>query len=107
MIKFYVFLKTCCIAALLMSNFCMCKKKVSIAPNDIIETTTTDPVAVIKNINNAYGGYYVVLPGHYNETSKSYPVILFLHGAGQMGNGSTDLPYLLSDGIGKLFMCRV
>ncbi|HZH94413.1 MAG TPA: T9SS type A sorting domain-containing protein [Flavisolibacter sp.] len=49
-------------------------------------------------------GYYEYLPEGYNPAgTQKYPVILFLHGAGDVGNGSAaELPRLLLVGIPKL-----
>lgn len=59
---------------------------------------------VTLQINNAIGGYYGGIPYHYDQTTKSYPLLIFLHGLGQMGNGSTELDYLGIDGIGKFIV---
>jgi predicted peptidase len=41
-------------------------------------------------------GFYEYLPLQYNqETTKTFPLIVFLHGAGQLGNGTTQLSLLL------------
>lgn len=90
--------------ALLLMFFCTCRKSAppSIDPNNIIETVAPAPVAVSIQLNEAFRGYYISLPEHYSQTTKKYPLLLFLHGAGQMGNGTTDLHYILKDGIGKL-----
>lgn len=40
------------------------------------------------------GGYYEYLPAGYNDpgnAGKKYPVILFIHGIGEQGNGTSDL----------------
>ncbi|SHG02873.1 PKD domain-containing protein, partial [Flavisolibacter ginsengisoli] len=43
------------------------------------------------------GGYYEYLPSTYNSDARSYPLIVFVHGLGELGNGtSTDLPKLLN-----------
>jgi dienelactone hydrolase len=49
-------------------------------------------------------GYYEYLPAGYDPSgSVKYPLLIFFHGAGDLGNGSsTDLPKLLSVGIPKL-----
>jgi hypothetical protein len=47
-------------------------------------------------------GYYKSLPSHYGESTEKYPVIIYFHGGGQYGNGSTDLPLILTEGIPKL-----
>src|SRR5688572_3284470 len=55
----------------------------------------------ISNINVA-GGYYNGLihwlPSDYNTTTQDYPVIIYFHGAGAVGNGSaTDLCEIFTD----------
>ena len=43
--------------------------------------------------------YFVYLPAAYFDTDKKqWPVILFLHGHGQRGNGLDDLDYVLTHG---------
>ena len=54
------------------------------------------------NISTNIKGYYKSLPARYNESTEKYPVIIYFHGGGQYGNGSTELPYVLEEGIPKL-----
>jgi hypothetical protein len=46
-------------------------------------------------------GFYQFLPKNY-DPSKKYPLIVFLHGAGEVGNGTSDLPRVLHNGIPRL-----
>jgi hypothetical protein len=46
-------------------------------------------------------GFYQFLPAGYNP-AKKYPMIVFLHGAGEVGNGTSDLPRVLNNGIPRL-----
>ena len=57
---------------------------------------------ITKNVGPDIGGYYAGLPGAYENNSKSYPLLLYMHGGGQFGNGAVDLPNLLSEGIPAL-----
>ena len=57
---------------------------------------------VTTTVSDIIGGYYKGLPYHYNETTKTYPLLIFLHGGGQVGNGKLDLPLVLNDGIAQL-----
>ena len=44
-------------------------------------------------------GFYEYLPkGYSSDITKSYPVLICMHGIGQVGNGTTDLPGLLQYG---------
>lgn len=81
-----------------------CKKQLPVDPSSDAYIETQPPIlsAVSKPINADIGGYYIALPAHYQESSKKYPLLLFIHGGGQYGNGNSDLPYLLSDAIPEL-----
>ncbi|MBW3545073.1 MAG: hypothetical protein KY428_05625, partial [Bacteroidetes bacterium] len=46
-------------------------------------------------------GYYEYLPLDYNSNSNNYPVVVFLHGAGQVGNGGSQLSAVLKHGPPK------
>lgn len=50
---------------------------------------------VTYNISANIGGYYQALPSNYDSTTDTYPVLIFLHGAGQFGNGKNELPRVL------------
>lgn len=52
--------------------------------------------------NGQYIGFYEYAPIDYaaNPTEK-YPIIIFLHGIGERGNGTTELPFVLGQGIPK------
>lgn len=104
MVSFFSRFRKAVAALVFMVSFCMCRKSTPspVEPNDRVEANPAELVGVSLRINEVFGGYYIALPEHYKETSKLYPLIIFLHGAGQMGNGSDELHYLLNDGIGKL-----
>ncbi|HVG12057.1 MAG TPA: hypothetical protein VM843_03590, partial [Flavisolibacter sp.] len=59
---------------------------------------------VTDSVNYAIGGYYQALPPDYNANSgKKYPLLIFIHGIGELGNGSQqELPQLLLHGIPKV-----
>lgn len=80
-------------------------KKV-IAPNDLVETGPDTLMGITTKVNDIINGYYVGLPAHYKQTTKAYPTIFFLHGAGQYGNGSVDLADVLNEGIPNLLDSR-
>lgn len=42
------------------------------------------------------------LPQGYDTSSEKYPLIIFLHGSGQVGNTTADLTKMLADGLPKV-----
>ncbi len=68
------------------------------------ETGLTKQKAITHTINSNIGGYLEALPAHYNDHPKKlYPVIIFLHGQGEMGDGSQkSLPIVADNAIPKL-----
>lgn len=42
-------------------------------------------------INSNVSGYYETLPALYSKTTKRYPLIVFIHGIGELGTGLTRL----------------
>lgn len=59
--------------------------------NDIAETKPAIQTAVSINVNGNCGGFYKAVPARYDSTTKRYPLLVFLHGIGELGNGTTDL----------------
>ncbi len=49
------------------------------------------------------GGFYEALPPDYDSSdSKKYPLLVFLHGGGERGNGTTDLPDIKRNAVTRL-----
>lgn len=97
-------MKVCLIPILFLILIVSCKKPSVIDPSsdDYIETSAPILTPVIKRINPLIGGYYSGLPAHYQASSKRYPLIIFIHGGGQLGDGNHDLHTVLNDGIPEL-----
>lgn len=55
-----------------------------------------------ERVTSNVGGFYEYLPQGYDSGSEKYPLLLFLHGAGELGNGNGDLPLVLRNGPPKL-----
>lgn len=56
-------------------------------------------VAVHFSINPNIGGFYEALPPSYGSTNKKYPLLLFLHGGGELGDGNSQLPLILKNSV--------
>lgn len=59
--------------------------------NNVVETKQPIQKAVSVNVNSNIGGYHEALPYLYDSTTKRYPLLVFIHGVGELGNGTTDL----------------
>ncbi len=92
-----------CTAAILMAG---CKKDNNLsaadAANNAPETAPAVQTAVTANVSSQIGGFYKAMPARYDSTTKKYPLLVFLHGVGETGNGSTDLSRLLVNAVPKL-----
>jgi predicted peptidase len=65
------------------------------------EPPTYNQVAVDYTINDNVGGFYEALPPGYDTSSKKYPLLLFLHGGGELGDGKTQLHTILKNSLTK------
>ena len=81
-----------------------CKKEngVNNINNDITETLPLVQTAVSTDVNANCAGFYKALPARYDSTTKKYPLLIFLHGSGETGNGTTDLPKVLNNAVPNL-----
>jgi len=87
----------------ILSTLISCKKdSVSSSNNDITETLRPVQTAVSTTVNANCSGFYKALPARYDSTTKKYPLLVFLHGSGEVGNGTTDLPKVLNNSIPNL-----
>jgi len=51
--------------------------------------------------NGTFIGFYEYKPTNYNASGPKYPVIIFMHGIGERGNGTTELSRVAANGIPK------
>ena len=70
--------------------------------NDLPETLPAIQTAINANVNGNIGGFYQALPARYDSTTKKYPLLIFLHGIGELGNGTSDLSKLLGNAVPNL-----
>ena len=101
----------------LIAVFCVislsCKKDIApvtpppqpapIPINDIVETEPGILTPIVNRINAVTYGLYSAVPALYHKTTRHYPLIIFIPGAGQLGKTEGELSYLLNDGMAKLF----
>lgn len=66
------------------------------------ETQPANQIAITYNVNANIGGFYQALPAKYDSTSLKYPLLVFLHGVGELGNGSSDLLKVLNNAVPRL-----
>jgi len=69
----------------------------------VFVTLSVSAQQVPKSLTAANGqfiGFYQYTPTNYNANPNTkYPLIIFLHGVGEKGNGTTELPNLLGLGV--------
>ncbi|MBX6379568.1 phospholipase/carboxylesterase [Thermoflavifilum aggregans] len=74
-----------------------------ISESYIPETQPPVQTAVYQSINGNIGGFYLALPARYDSTHYLYPLLIFCHGIGELGDGSPqNLPIVLRNGPPKL-----
>ncbi|BFM18962.1 carboxylesterase family protein [Gilvimarinus japonicus] len=75
----------------------------SFAETPPAEPVSSEPslerISYVSKVDNKERDFFVYLPRNYKtEPEKKWPVILFLHGNGERGNGKEDLDYVLIHG---------
>lgn len=51
--------------------------------------------------NGTFIGFYQYTPTDYDPAGEKYPLIIFLHGIGERGNGTTELTRVAANGVPK------
>lgn len=71
--------------------------------NEPVETQPHVLTPITKTIGNNVDGYYEALPSRYKQTEKKYPLLIYFHGSGQIGDGSAAaLQKVLNAGAAKV-----
>lgn len=69
-------------------------------PANPSQRVSYNQVPVHERIGDNVGGYYQALPPSYDSSDKQFPLLVFLHGGGELGDGSdTSLPKILKNSI--------
>ncbi|SMG27779.1 Dienelactone hydrolase family protein [Marivirga sericea] len=69
------------------------------------EDTGGDHIAEVLGSTAAAYGYYIYLPGGYEDANANYPIMIFLHGKSERGDGSSNpevLDRVLKNGPPKM-----
>jgi len=53
--------------------------------NSVVETAAPVHTMVKYNVNSNVAGFWQSVPARYNQTTKKYPLIVFIHGIGELG----------------------
>ncbi len=64
-------------------------------------------IAVHTSINSNIGGFYQALPPLYDSSISRYPLMVFLHGGGELGDGNEQLPLVLKNAVPELLNQKV
>jgi predicted peptidase len=67
--------------------------------DNVVETTKPVNKGISVDVNDNIGGYLYALPSLYDSTTKKYPLLLFIHGIGELGNGTTQLNNAAAVGV--------
>lgn len=109
-------------AVLIALSVLSCKKDDVISPVETqVEVVSIDSVSVASKtaaypvqrsvyakINNYIGGYLEALPTTYaTYTTKKFPLLIFLHGMNEKGNGTTQLSLVGRYGIPHMITTKV
>lgn len=78
------------------------KPPVANAYNNVVETKSPIQKGITVNVNSNIGGYHQALPYLYDSTTKRYPLLVFIHGVGELGNGASQLPNAGNIGVARL-----
>jgi dienelactone hydrolase len=70
------------------------------AADALSETAPPVYTSVVTNVNSNVAGFWQAVPARYNTTTKRYPLIIFIHGIGELGTSLSrmnccGLPYHL------------
>jgi len=67
----------------------------------IASAQLTQTAKRIRAANGQYIGFYQAIPPGWSTSTTKYPVIIFLHGIGERGNGTTELARVKNVAIPK------
>jgi predicted peptidase len=75
-------------------------------PNAVAETRSAVQKPVTVSVSGGIGGYQEALPARYDSTTKKYPLLIFIHGTGEMGDGNANLGLVANIGTAGLIKAQ-
>lgn len=79
--------------------FCLLAETSLLTGQSLANEATLERISYTSAYDNSERDYYIYLPKGYNpEADRKWPVIFFLHGNGERGNGKEELPHTLTHG---------
>ena len=78
------------------------KSKKQSLQNDLPETTAPGFTAVQSSVSTNVAGYYLGLPARYDSTTKNYPLLVFIHGIGELASANKNLSAIVNLGTTRL-----
>jgi predicted peptidase len=72
------------------------------AQNNLPETAAPVLKAITNSVSNNVSGFVAGLPARYDSTNKTYPLLVFVHGMGQLSGANAKLSSVLDLGTAKL-----
>lgn len=67
-----------------------------------IVTSFYNQKAIRSSFNGNIGGYLEHLPRNYNSTTRNYPLLIFIHGIGELGNGTSEIGKVVRNSVPRL-----
>ena len=67
-----------------------------------ITTSFYNQKAIRSGSNSNIGGYLEHLPRNYNNTTRNYPLLIFIHGIGELGNGTSEIGKVVRNSVPRL-----
>jgi predicted peptidase len=115
-----IYWKNLLFIAVVLTSLVCCRKKIMSNVGDIPGNVDTVPVmpskpdtlaytqtALHASINSNIGGFYTALPPSYDSNTDKHPLLVFLHGGGELGDGEDQLPLVLKNAIPELLVHKV
>jgi predicted peptidase len=78
------------------------KSSILSSQNDLPETSAPIFKAVESSVVNNVAGYYVGLPSRYDSTTKNYPLLVFIHGIGELSTANKNMNVVTTVGATRL-----